>query len=301
MSTTKVVLSVIGVAALGVAYYVFAPPSVPDLPLPTGPEAIARGEYLFNAGGCGACHQPEGTTAPVGGYEIKAEKPFPITFYTPNITPDKETGIAGWTGKDFLRAVKHGRKPSGGFYWPAFPFRSYKGMTDADVLDVGAYLMSLPPVSNKVKSHEMPPYLFSWMLAGWNVMADFMEGTPPAVVKMDDPKVARGAYLARALGHCSECHTPRNAFGIMMMNKEFEGSDIVHKKIDAATMATWGISDFTGFLDLGMTKSFDFVGGEMAEVIKHTKLLTPEDKEAYAAFFTREGDGKGSGDGGSFD
>ena len=299
MSTTKIVLSVIGVVGLGVAVYLFAPPSVPDLPLPTGPEAIAKGEYLFNAGGCGACHQPEGTTAPIGGYEIKTEKPFLNIFRAPNITPDA-TGIAGWTGKDFIRALKHGRKPNGGFYWPAFPFRSYKGMTDEDVLLIGAYLMSLPPVSNKVPGHTLPVWQTSLMMAGWNKMADFMEGTPPKI-ESDDPLIQRGAYLARVLGHCGECHTPRNQLGIMLLSKEFEGSEIVHKSIDANTIAAWSSLEFTSFLELGMTKANDFVGGEMEDVIKHTKLLSKEDKEAYAAFFTRVSGGKGDGTVDSFD
>lgn len=285
MSTKQIVLGVGGLVVLGVAYAVFAPPSVGDGELSTDAAAIARGEYIYNAGGCGACHQPEGTTAPVGGYVIEAESPFGAnTFHVPNITPDPETGIAGWTGKDFLRALKHGRSPGGGFYWPAFPFRSYMGMTDQDVLDVGSYLMSLPPVKNEVPDHEMPAYQLRLMMAGWNIMANFMEGTPPAVEGADDPQMARGIYLARALGHCSECHTPRNGLGMLQMSQEFAGVEGLAPKIDAAG---WSPDEFMGFLQLGMTASFDFVGGEMADVIEHTKLLSAEDQAAYAAFFTR--------------
>jgi mono/diheme cytochrome c family protein len=277
--------NVLGVAvvALGLAYWVFHTPSVGNPEIPTGPEAIARGEYIFNAGGCGACHQPEGTTAPIGGYDI--ESPFGGTFHVPNITPDPETGVGGWTGRDFILALKHGRSPSGGFFWPAFPYRTYRGMTDADVLDLAAYVMSLPPVRNEVPAHDLPAWQFRWQMAGWNILANMLEGTPPAVG--DDPKVQRGAYLARSLGHCSECHTPRNALGMLQFANEFKGSTIVSADISPSGMGAWGAEDFVYFTQLGMTATGDFVGGEMADVIDHTSKLSEADQEAYAAFFTR--------------
>lgn len=293
MKKKYIVLGVIAAAAVVVAYGVFRMPSVPDTPLPTGADAIARGEYIFNAGGCGACHQPEGTTAPIGGYEIKVEKPFPSVFHVPNITPDPETGIGGWTGRDFLLALKHGRSPSGGFFYPAFPYRSYKDMTDQDVLDVGAYLMSLQPVKNAVPDHEVPGWQFRWMMAGWNIMANMMEGTPPAV-PADDSQMQRGAYLARALGHCGECHTPRNGLGIMQLGKEFAGVEGIAPDIDPAGIDGWTSEDFAAFLQFGITASFEYVGGEMADVIEHTSLLTEEDRLAYAAFFTRGSGAAGS-------
>jgi mono/diheme cytochrome c family protein len=291
MSKKKIVLGVTAVVLLGALYGVFHMPSVGDADLPTGPEAIARGKYVFNAGGCGACHQPEGTSAPVGGYQIKVKEPFPSTFHVPNITPDPETGIGGWTGKDFLRALKHGRKPSGGFYFPAFPYRSYKDMTDQDVLDVGAYLMSLPPVKHAVPEHEVPAWQFSWMMAGWNIMASMMEGKEPAI-PADNAQIQRGAYLARALGHCGECHTPRNGLGMMQRSREFAGVKDLAPDIDAAGVGWWSPDDFVAFLQVGVTAENEYVGGEMEDVIAHTALLTEEDQRAYAAFFTR---GKASG------
>ena len=290
MSRKKIVLGVSAVVVIGALYGVFHMPSVADAQLPTDPEAIARGAYIYNAGGCGACHQPEGTNAPVGGYEIKVKEPFPSTFHVPNITPDPETGIAGWTGKDFLLALKHGRKPGGGFYFPAFPYRSYQAMTDQDVLDVGAYLMSLPPVKNEVPPHELPSWQFSWMMAGWNLLANNMEGKEPAI-PADNAQVQRGAYLARALGHCGECHTPRNGLGIMQRNHEYAGIKDVAPDIDAAGIGHWTTDDFVGLLQFGITADFEYVGGEMADVVEHTALLTDEDRLAYAAFFLRDSGG----------
>ena len=269
-------------------YWVFGLPMVGNPEISTSTEAIARGEYIYNAGGCAACHQVEDAEGPIGGYVIEVVNPFPNTFYTPNITPDDETGIGGWTGRDFILAMKHGRSPEGGFYWPSFPYRTYQNMTDEDVLDLAAYLMAQPAIASEVPDHVLPAWQFDFLMAGWNILADFMEGEPPAI--SEDAQVQRGAYLARALGHCGECHTPRIALGMMILPQEFAGSEIVSKPINPEGLSSWTAFDFVGLLQLGMTASFDFVGGEMAEVIEHTSMLSEEDQEAYAAFFIHEDD-----------
>ena len=283
-------LIIVLVIILGGLYWVFGTPGVGNPEIPTSPEAIARGAYIYNAGGCGACHQVEDAEGPTGGYVIEVEEPFPNVFYTPNITPDEETGIGGWTGRDFLLAMKHGRSPSGGFYWPSFPYRTYANMTDEDVLDLAAYLMAQPPIRNEVPDHELPAWQFDFLMAGWNILADFTEGDYPAV-DAENSQIQRGAYLARALGHCGDCHTPRNALGIMMLDQEFQGSDIISTPIDPEGLSSWTTVDFVGLLEIGMTASFDFVGGEMAEVVEHTSQLSAQDREAYAAFFLRENAG----------
>jgi mono/diheme cytochrome c family protein len=283
MNKKAKLLAVVAVVVLGLLYWVFRLPSVGNPSIASDAQSIARGAYLYNAAGCASCHQDEGATGPTGGHKL--ESPFGGSFVVPNITPDDATGIGGWTGRDLLRAVKHGRSPGGGFYWPAFPYRSYQYMTDQDVLDVGSYLMSLPAVRHEVPDHELPGWQFSWMMAGWNIMANFLEGTPPAIA--DDPQIQRGAYLARALGHCVECHTPRNSLGMMKRAQEFKGSDIVKADISPAGLASWTTDDFLGLLQLGTTASFDYVGGEMAKVVEHTSKLNEEDQKAYAAFFLR--------------
>lgn len=287
MKNKMIPLVIALVIVLGGLYWVFGLPMVGNPEIPTSQEAIARGAYIWNAGGCASCHQRDDAEGAIGGYVIEVENPFPNVFHVPNITPDDETGIGGWTGRDFILALKHGRSPSGGFYWPSFPYRSYKNMTDEDVLDLAAYVMAQPAIRNEVPDHELEPWQFDFLMGGWNIMADMLEGEPPAVP--DDPQVQRGEYLARALGHCGECHTPRNSLGIMQLPQEFAGSDIVSAEISPDGLSSWTAFDFVGFLQLGMMANFDFVGGEMADVIEHTKLLTEEDQEAYAAFFIREG------------
>src|SRR5690606_36625415 len=132
----------------------------------------------------------------------------------------------------------------------------------------------------------LPAWQFSWMMAGWNILADLMEGEAPAVA--DDPLIQRGAHLARALGQCGECHTPRNGLGMMQLANDFGGSTGVAPPIDAQGLRNYGPDDFLYFLQQGMNLDFEVVAGQMGKVIEHTSKLCAEDQDAYVAFFLRE-------------
>lgn len=275
---------ILAVLAALIAWWLFAEPAIETPPLPETEAAIERGEYLVAAGGCISCH--EGADGSLSG-GLALESDFG-TFYAPNITPDSETGIGGWRAEDFLLAMKHGRSPGGGFYFPAFPYQAYQGMTDQDVLDVGAYLMAQPAVSAEVPVHELPGWLFRWTIAGWNRLAAL---TNPGFTEAEDPEIARGAYLARHLGHCGECHSPRNGLGILDQSREFAGGELDGKRvaaIDAEALEGWSEDAFALFLTLGVKPDGDFVGGKMEPVIEHnTSRLTGEDQRAMGAFFLR--------------
>lgn len=281
-----IVLSLLVLVA-GLLGTLFMPPAVDrEAVLPNSAEAIARGEYLVAAGGCISCHQEsDGSEVLAGGYVIESDFG---SFTTPNITPDPSSGIGGWTAQDFLRALKHGRSPAGGFYYPAFPYRAYAGLSDSDVLDIGAYLTSLEPVENETAEAETPYWLNRYAVAGWNLMADFSEPEPE---QFDDQLVERGAYLARSLGHCGECHTPRDGLGLLDYSREYAGAELgdqVIEAIDAEALAGWTFANFDIFLLIGIKPSGEFVGGDMNDVIEHnTSRLTDEDRDALAAFFTR--------------
>ena len=272
----------------GIAFAVlFSAPDIDrSLEIAADSDAIARGEYLFIAGGCISCHRGEDDeNVPSGGLALETDFG---TFYAPNITPDSATGVGNWPARDFIAAMKHGRAPGGSFYYPAFPYRSYAGLTDEDVLDLAAYIMSLEAVSYAAPEAETADWLQRWMVAGWNFLAD--RAQPPAE-QFDDPLLARGAYLARNLAHCGECHTPRDDLGIPDWSREYAGAEIgeeVIEPIDAVALEEWTFENFDLFLVLGMTPEAEFVGGDMNEVIeKNTALLTDEDRDALAAFFTR--------------
>ena len=251
-------------------------------------EEIEKGKYLVTAGGCISCHrgQTELTSETLaGGLGIDTEFG---TFYAPNITPDTLTGIGSWKAEDFIRALKHGRRPSGGFYYPSFPYRAYSKLSDEDILSMAAYLMSQEPVSMRIPDPETPIWLARWMIAGWNKLAD-LSGTTDEIY--DDALLDRGAYLARNLGHCGECHTPRNGLGIPDHSREFAGAELgdeIIEPIDADALIEWTANNFDIFLLLGLKPDGEFVGGDMNEVIEHnTSKLTDEDRDALAAFFTR--------------
>jgi len=267
-------------------YWLFARPGISDLAVPNTAEAVEQGRYLVYAGGCIGCHAGlENKQALSGGLALESDFG---TFYVPNITPDA-TGIIGWGGRDFILALKHGRRPDGGFYFPSFPYRAYSGLTDAEVLSIGAYLLQQPAVESSIPSHQLVSWLSPWMMAGWNLAAEVIQADPPAE---PDPVIARGAYLARKLGHCGECHTPRNALGIPDLTREFAGATMgedVIEAIDAAALADWTTDDVKTLLFMGMLPDGEFVGGEMTRVIDHnTSQLTDADRSALAAFLKRE-------------
>lgn len=289
---------IVGVTVLGagLAYWLFALPSVAELSIDHSQESIKRGGYLVAAGGCVSCHEgTQDAESMSGGLALVSEFG---TFYAPNITPDEATGIGDWQAQDFVLALKHGRSPDGSFYYPAFPYPAYAGMTDQDALDIAAYLMSLPPVPSTVPEHELAVGLWRWTISGWNALATLLQPTRPP---QTDPVAARGAYLARHLGHCGECHTPRNALGMTDLNREYEGAELLNtdldkdsqghghatvEAIDRSALADWSQDDFVLFLSLGLKPDGEFVGGEMEKVIQHnTSKLTQEDKQALAAHF----------------
>ena len=283
----------VGVLVLGLmfgvgSYWLFALPNVSERPWPQSEETIARGEYLVSAGGCLSCHrgQREGTEETLaGGLAIVTDFG---TFHAPNITPDPLTGIGGWSAREFLLALKHGRSPEGSFYYPAFPYRAYAGLTDRDALAMGAYLMTLEPVSNGVADPDVPLWLSRWAIAGWNRLADWRQAERE---QFDEEQLARGAYLARHLAHCGECHTPRDELGIPDYSREYAGATLGEDEvepIDAGALADWTFANFDLFLLLGLKPDGEFVGGDMNEVIEYnTSRLTDADRDALAAFFTR--------------
>ena len=257
----------------------------------TPAEGIERGRYLVHAGGCISCHTADRPEAiPLAGGR-RLETPFGV-FYSPNLTPDRKTGLGGWTDSDFSAALRHGRSPDGSPYYPVFPYPAYAGMSDADVAAIAAWLRSIPPVDNPVPAHELPWYLRSrWVMLGWNLL--FFDPQPFQADSTRDADWNRGAYLVRHLGHCGECHTTRNPFGARDDALELagnpdgpDGKKIPNIRKDReGGIGRWTIEDMLLFLELGMLPDGDFAGSSMSAVIDdNTSQLTADDRRAIAVY-----------------
>ncbi|MFC4270511.1 c-type cytochrome [Sneathiella chungangensis] len=254
-------------------------------------EAADRGAYLTAASGCYGCHTDikNGGKPFAGGRAL--ETPFGI-FYTPNITPDAETGIGGWSDADFLKAVKQGISPTGHYYFPAFPYTSYTKMTDEDALAIKSHLMTLTPVMRENQPHDVsPPFSWRWLQWGWRLL--FFDDTPYAPPAGAGETVARGGYLVEALTHCGECHTPRNFLGgsdhslyLAGTANGGEGEKVANITPDDATgIGDWSEGDIVSFMKDGMKPNFDDVQGSMDEVIRNSlSKLTDADLEAIARY-----------------
>jgi len=171
---------------------------------------IKRGEYLTKLGDCIACHTKPGSQKPfAGGLPIKT--PFG-TIYTPNITPDKATGIGNWTNKQFLDAMRDGKSPEGHYYYPAFPYIYFNSVNTKDLLAIKAYLNAIPPIQQKDRETDMHfPFNWRFLQLGWRIL--FFHDKGPY---QNNPKQSaawnRGKYIVDGLGHCSMCHTPMHHF-----------------------------------------------------------------------------------------
>ena len=253
--------------------------------------AIDRGEYLLRAAGCISCHTDVKNGGPplAGGRPLKT--PFG-TFYSPNITPDRETGIGAWSDEDFIRALREGVGPDGSHYFPVFPYPSYARMNRADMLDLKAYLFSREPVSRDVQDHDVPfPFSWRFLQTGWKLL--FFSSVEYVSDTGRDAGWNRGAYLVQALAHCGECHTPRNALGApnadLFLAGTPDGPDgelVPNITPDRETgIGSWSTGDLVQLLKSGLKPDFDDVQGSMYEAIEHgLKFLSEDDLTAIAGY-----------------
>jgi mono/diheme cytochrome c family protein len=254
------------------------------------PDAVARGAYLAAAAGCANCHTDGAHAGQPYAGGLALATPFG-TFYSPNITPDPQTGIGGWTDVQFLRALREGVRPDGANYFPVFPYPSFTGITDDDALAIKAYLFSRPAVQQANRPHDVSfPVSWRFLQTGWKLL--FFTAGPFRPAHGRAALYNRGAYLVTALAHCGECHTPRNFLGASdpsgFLSGTPNGPD--GKKVPNITqdkqtgIGNWSAEDIVGVLTDGHRPDFDFVGGAMGEVVKDTARLTDEDRRAIADY-----------------
>ncbi len=252
---------------------------------------LALGEQVFHAGGCASCHaakdaEDEAKLVLTGGRTFPS--PFG-TFVAPNISPDPEHGIGGWSALDLWNAMHHGVSPQGAHYFPAFPYSSYIKATPQDVVSLHAFMMTLPADATPSQPHGVGfPFNIRRSLGGWK----FLYLDDDWVLDGDlTAEEERGRYLAEALGHCAECHTPRDMLGGLETGRWMAGAPNPSGsgKIPNITPAAfdWSVSDTVEYFTSGFTPEFDTVGGHMVEVVENLAQLPREDREAIALYLKR--------------
>lgn len=250
-------------------------------------DPVARGQYLATAADCVTCHTAPDGKAFAGGRAFKL--PFG-TMYSTNITPDAATGIGGYTDDQFVRALQQGVRKDGHHLYPSMPYTSFTQMTRADALAIKAYLFSLAPANAPPRPSTFGfPFNQRWGMALWDTafLRDHRFQADPKLTA----EQTRGAYLATALGHCGECHTPRNVAFALKANCEFCGYDLQGWRAfnvttdRSAGIGAWRREDLVQYLTTGEADGHGAASGPMGEAIANSlQHLTPDDAQALAAY-----------------
>jgi mono/diheme cytochrome c family protein len=293
----KFALVPVGLAAIILAWlFVGTPSRSVDMVSVTGD--ATRGAYVVRLAGCVSCHTaPKTKAAPQGGPFLaggsKLATPFGI-FYGPNITPHREAGIGTWNGDEFADALVNGHSPTGHLY-PVFPFTSYSKMTDQDIVDLWAWLKTVPGDATPSRAHEISnPFAARALMAPWKTLFHDVE---PFETRADrSPAWNRGRYIVDGIGHCAECHTPRGRFGALDPGRSLEGSTLAPKseKVPAITAEAlakrdYGKGDLLMAFQFGLVPDGDVLGGSMGEVLSdQLGHLTMQDLGAIATYLLDE-------------
>lgn len=251
---------------------------------------VGRGQLVFTAAGCASCHMAPGAEGEArlvlsGGQQFAT--PFG-TFVAPNISPDPQHGIGGWPVTALADAVIEGVSPEGRHYYPAFPWDSYRSMAAQDLVDLHAYMATLPASAAASQPHDLPlPLRFRRGIGLWKLA--FGRSEEPVVGGELTAEEARGRYLAEVLGHCGECHTPRGTLtGAPDLSRWLAGGpDATGKgRVPNITPARldWSEAEIAEYLTTGFTPDFDSAGGHMALVVANFAQLPEADRAAVAAY-----------------
>ncbi len=248
---------------------------------------LERGKYLTDAADCQACHTATGGTPFAGGRSF--DTGFGI-LYSPNITPDRDTGIGSWSDADFLRAVHKGVGKDGSRLYPAFPYESYSALTDDDVKAIKAYLFSLPAVRKAPPAnHMMFPANQRWLMGFWSFFYNPDKRFRPNAERSAEWN--RGAYMTEALAHCGDCHTPRN-LGQALDNRRKFGGTVVDgwrayniTQDGASGIGDWTDQQIADYLVKGHTVGRGSAGGPMAEAVDVSlSRMAPSDIRAMVTY-----------------
>jgi mono/diheme cytochrome c family protein len=249
-------------------------------------ETIEHGKAMVEAGDCASCHTADPAKPFAGGKRI--DTPFG-GIYSPNLTPDRDTGIGGWSDADFYGALRYGVDPDGSRYYPAFPYPNFTKLTRQDIAAIRAYLATLTPFQNEAPAPELRfPLNFRVLMRAWNYL--FFQ---PGILNPDQQKGTdwnRGRYLVEGIAHCGACHTPKNIFGADKHGYAFGGGQVLGwfaPRLDAAErsgLKSWSVDDIAEYLQSGRNGK-SHADGLMAEVIVNsTSKMSDADVRAIAVY-----------------
>ncbi len=290
MRLLAILVVILAVLAGSAFWLLTVPRPLTAADLPDHEPDIENGALIFAAAGCASCHATEGQddrTLLGGGHRL--DTPFGV-FVGPNISTDPDVGIGGWSMLDFANAMVRGVSPEGRHYYPAFPYTSYARMRLEDVMDLKAYLDTLPAVATPSEPHELAfPYSVRRGLGLWKWR--YLPEPGPALVADDSEMLARGRYLVEGPAHCGECHSPRDRFGGLVDGLAFAGAPAAAGRgwVPNLTPHPDGLEDWTEddiafALETGFTPDFDVLGSTMADVVRNTEQLPASDRAAMAAY-----------------
>jgi mono/diheme cytochrome c family protein len=290
----RALVALVAVTAVA-AWWLTRPQQLAATDLPDHePDALA-GERIFWAGGCASCHaspvdgkRAKGDDKLLLGGGLELDTPYGV-FRVPNISSHPDDGIGAWTPLEFVNAMQRGVSPDGRHYYPSFPYTAYARMPVEDVLDLQAFLETLPPVEGRIAAHSLGfPWSIRRGIGAWKRRYLDIEPLTPGA---SPTPVERGRLLVEGAGHCGECHTPRDRFGGLRRerwlagapNPEGEGR-VPNITPGGDNISGWSAADIAYYLESGFTPEFDTVGGSMVAVQENTARLSDEDRAAIAAY-----------------
>ena len=286
------------------AWWITRPQTIAAEDLPDHAPDPEAGERIFWAGGCASCH-----ASPVNGKRAKGDAKLLLgggleldtqygVFRVPNISPDTDDGIGGWSLHNLVNAMQRGVSPDGRHYYPAFPYTSYARMTLPDLLDLKAWLDTFAPANARVAEHDLR---FPWNIRRgvglWKLR--YLDDEPVVPLPAADALLERGRYLVESVGHCGECHTPRDRFGGLDRSRWLAGGPGLEVDSDSGPdgagkvpnltphekgLAGWSERQIARYLKTGFTPDYDTVGGSMVKVQENLARLSDSDREAIAAY-----------------
>jgi mono/diheme cytochrome c family protein len=276
-------------------WWITRPQTISATDLPEHRADPEAGERIFWAGGCASCHaspvngrRAKGDDKLLLGGGLELDTPYGV-FRVPNISPHVDDGIGGWTLLDFVNAMQRGVSPDGRHYYPSFPYTSYARVPLEDVIDLKAFIDTLPPVNGRIEAHSLGfPWSVRRGIGAWKrrylVTESMARGESPTLIE-------RGRLLVEGAGHCGECHTPRDRFGGLLRERWLAGAPNPEGKgrvpnitPGGKTISEWSAADIAYYLESGFTPDFDTVGGSMVAVQENMAKLDSEDREAIAAY-----------------